>query len=58
VKTCSTWHFTNIIWQDDGMFFCFACNMATNCVLDVNVKGRIVLNEGNLLDIDVTMKKD
>jgi hypothetical protein len=32
--------------------------MATNCVLDVNVKGRIVLNEGNLLDIDVTMKKD
>jgi hypothetical protein len=25
--------------QDDGMFFCFACNITTHCVSDVNVKG-------------------
>jgi len=49
-------HFTDIIWQDDGMFFCFACNITTHCVLDVNVKGWIVLNE--VSNIDVIMKKD
>jgi hypothetical protein len=40
------------------MFFCFAWNITTHCVLDVNVKGWIVLNEGNLSHIDVIVKKD
>jgi hypothetical protein len=39
------------------MFFYFACNITTPCVLDVNVKGRIVPNEGSLSHVHVTMKK-
>jgi hypothetical protein len=40
------------------MFFCFACNITTPCVLDVNVKHRIVPNKGSLSHVHVTMKKN
>jgi hypothetical protein len=41
-------HLTNI--------FCSTCNITTPCVLDVNVKGRIVFNEGDLSHLDVIVK--
>jgi hypothetical protein len=40
------------------MFFCFACNITSPCVLDVNVKGQIVPNKGNLSHVHVTEKKN
>lgn len=54
--THSMCHLTHIIRQDDddGMFFCYASNITTPCVLEVNVKGRILLDKNNLSHIDVT----
>jgi hypothetical protein len=37
-------------------FFCFACNITSPCVLDVNVKGQTVPNKGNLSHVHVTEK--
>jgi len=56
---CSTCHLTHIIRQDDGMFFfCYACNITTPpCVLEMNVKHRIVLDNNNPSHIDVTFEK-